>query len=205
MESTYNIVHLSLLSGYLHSNCHAVFQKTTIQTSLFVICLCHHFCYSYHLLVHSFGEYFFYIPNFLYLAGPLPFLLGPLLYFYFKTSWAEHELNFWELLHLIPTVFTALYLWPFINETKSEKFIAFSILVLILGCQKESDAKTNFDCSEGLIKLNALRDRYDEATEVTIDLCSAYRNALSLYIEHCESTPFLIQELDAINCSGQNN
>ncbi len=66
---------------------------------------------------------FFYIPNFLYLAGPLPFLLGPLLYFYFKTSWEEHELNFWELLHLIPVVFTALYLWPFIGETQSEKFI----------------------------------------------------------------------------------
>ncbi len=75
---------------------------------------------------------FFYIPNFLYLAGPLPFLLGPLLYFYFKTSWEEHELNFWELLHLIPVVFTALYLWPFIGETKSEKFAALHDFGVVL-------------------------------------------------------------------------
>mgnify|MGYP000418435217 CR=1 FL=1 len=67
---------------------------------------------------------FYYLPNFLYLAGPIPFILGPLMYFYFRTSWADHDLNFWELLHLIPAVFTALYLWPFINRSKSEKFTA---------------------------------------------------------------------------------
>lgn len=67
---------------------------------------------------------FYYVPEFLYLAGPLPFLLGPLLYFYFKSSWTNHELKFWELLHLIPTIFTALYLWPDINDSPSAKFVA---------------------------------------------------------------------------------
>lgn len=55
------------------------------------------------------------------ISDPLPFLYGPLVYFYFKSSFNKTELNRRDLLHLLPFLIYFMYCSQFYFNTEAAK------------------------------------------------------------------------------------
>ncbi len=90
----------------------------SLLIGLFVLFHC---LFLIHRCIYVSG-YQYAFPNTLYVSTTFSFLYGPLLYFYFKRIIQKHQLQWSDLLHLIPSAILLFYLLPYYGMSSLEKF-----------------------------------------------------------------------------------
>ncbi len=99
------------------------------------------FVFFHSIMIAELGLYFsnyrFEMPHSLFASVTFSFLYGPLLYFYFKRTTLNYRFKLYDILHLIPSFFLLIYIYPYYLLSSEEK------LFLMLNFEKYLMPGTN--------------------------------------------------------------